>query len=106
MGIRRFLRLRPRTARALEAQMREEIETHIALAVEALVRRGVAPDRAAELARARFGDFDTSLRTLTASARHERPACTGVNGSISSDTTFDTPCVSFAERRGSAQRSY
>src|SRR5688500_91565 len=69
MSIRRLFRLRPRTARALEADLREEIETHVALCADALVRRGVAPERAAQLARARFGDFDRSIRTLTRSAR-------------------------------------
>jgi putative ABC transport system permease protein len=50
--------------------LREEIETHVALCADALVRQGVPPERAATLARARFGDFDTSFQTLTASARH------------------------------------
>src|SRR5215207_8857800 len=69
MPVRRFFRLRPRTGRALEAELREEIDTHVALCIEALERRGVAPERAAALARARFGDFEGSMRTLTASAR-------------------------------------
>ena len=67
--VRRLFRLRPRTTRALEADLREEIDTHLALCIDALVRRGVSPDRAATLARERFGDFERSMQTLAVSAR-------------------------------------
>jgi predicted permease len=72
VGHRRFRRLfhlASRRARDIESDLRDEIDSHIALGVEALVRRGVNPATALEQARARFGDFDTSMRTLAASAR-------------------------------------
>jgi putative ABC transport system permease protein len=68
-GFRRLFRLSSRRARDIDADLRDEIDAHIALAVEALVRRGVDPATALERTRARFGDFDTSMRTLAHSAR-------------------------------------
>jgi predicted permease len=72
VGQRRFRRLfhlTSRRSRDIESDLRDEIDSHIALGVDALVRRGVDPATALEQTRARFGDFDTSMRTLAASAR-------------------------------------
>ena len=66
---RRLFHLGSRRARDIEADLRDEIDAHIALGVDHLVRRGVDPGTALVQTRARFGDFDTSMRTLAASAR-------------------------------------
>ena len=66
---RRLFHLTSRRVRDIEADLRDEIDSHIALGVDALVRRGVDPATALAQTRARFGDFDTSMRTLAASAR-------------------------------------
>ena len=67
--IRRLFRLRSRRASDIEADLRDEIDAHVTLGVDELVRRGVDPAVALAQVRARFGDFDTSMRTLAASAR-------------------------------------
>ena len=66
---RRLFHLGSRRARDIESDLRDEIDAHIALGVDELVRRGVEPRIALEQTRARFGDFDTTMRTLAASAR-------------------------------------
>ena len=68
-GFRRRFHLGSRRAHDIEADLREEIDSHIALGVDELVRRGEDPAVALAQVRARFGDFDHSMRTLAASAR-------------------------------------
>src|SRR5215211_1494443 len=65
----RVLRLRRPGRQALEAEVREEIETHVAMWVEHLVARGTSGPDAERQARARFGEFQTSLDGLYLSAR-------------------------------------
>lgn len=66
-GIRRF-RLRPRGREQVEAQMRDELDAHLAMAVEHYVARGMSRDQAEREARERFGDFDTARQRLYRSA--------------------------------------
>jgi predicted permease len=54
---------------SLEADVREELETHVAMWTEHLVARGMSRDDAERSARARFGSFDAALGTLYDSAR-------------------------------------
>lgn len=67
---RRLFHLAPRDRVEIESDLRDEIDAHVSLAADALVRRGVDPDTALKQARTRFGDFDATMRTLAASARH------------------------------------
>jgi len=53
----------------MHTQVREELDSHIALAVDHLVARGVPRERAEREARARFGDYDTAVGRLYATAR-------------------------------------
>ena len=55
----------------LEAEVREEVETHVAMWTDHLVRRGTPRDEAEGQARARFGTFDAALARLYRSA-HRR----------------------------------
>ena len=66
--VRRLFRVRPRDPAAAKAEFRAEIEAHLALATEHLVRRGVPLGDAQTLARQRFGDFDEAMRGLIESA--------------------------------------
>src|SRR5437016_3108796 len=66
----RFFRPRRRGA-PLEAEVREEIDTHITMWTEHLVAGGMPRDDAEREARARFGSYDVALRTLYTSA-HQR----------------------------------
>jgi predicted permease len=65
----RWFRLPPRNRQALEAQVRQELEAHLALAIDHLVALGASPADAEREARARFGDFDAALRRLYVTAR-------------------------------------
>jgi predicted permease len=60
----------------LRRQAEEELEHHISLRVEALVRRGVDPDEARHRVLAEAGDLDRARRTMArgdaARQRHER----------------------------------
>jgi predicted permease len=67
-GYRRWLRL-PFGDADLDREVDEEIEAHLAMRAEALVRAGVSPARAREEALRRFGDLDAARRRLRASAR-------------------------------------
>jgi putative ABC transport system permease protein len=69
MSFRRLFRPLPRSSRDLDAELREEIESHIGLCADALERKGLSRVAAEAAARARFGDFEESMRTLRASAR-------------------------------------
>jgi predicted permease len=61
---------RPRRGPADAArEMRDEIETHVAMWTDDLVRRGMPRDEAERQARARFGDYDASVEQLVVSAR-------------------------------------
>ncbi len=59
----RWLRLRL-DRRSVDAEVRDEIDAHLGLAVDYLVARGVPRDQAEREARARFGDFDSALHRL------------------------------------------
>src|SRR4051794_5699353 len=67
-GIRRLFRIRGGGADAVRAEMREEVEAHLALCTEQLIRRGIPADVALIRARARFGDFDATVQRLYESA--------------------------------------
>jgi putative ABC transport system permease protein len=54
---------------SLEDEVREEVETHIAMWADHLVARGMSRDDAERHARARFGSFDAALGDLYLSAR-------------------------------------
>lgn len=60
---------RPHNAAALEAQIREEMETHIAMAREHFMAHGATASDAERQARARFGDYDASLHRMYITAR-------------------------------------
>lgn len=65
MTYRRYFRLRSSN---LRRDLDDEIETHIAMRVEDLVRCGETPERARALAIERFGNIDDARRRLYASA--------------------------------------
>src|SRR5690348_9106640 len=65
----RVFRIRRDPRQSLEAEVREEIETHIAMWIDHLVAGGMSRDAAERAARARFGSFESALGTLYASAR-------------------------------------
>jgi len=54
---------------SLEADVREELETHVAMWTEHLITRGMSREEAERTARARFGSFDAALGRLYDSAR-------------------------------------
>jgi predicted permease len=68
-SFRRAFRHEASTRAELDAELREEIEAHIVLRADELVRHGMAPDAAFAEARRKFGDVDAALPALTASAR-------------------------------------
>ncbi|HKW48204.1 MAG TPA: ABC transporter permease, partial [Gemmatimonadaceae bacterium] len=65
----RVFRIRRDSGASLEAEVREEIETHVAMWTDHLVAGGMSREAAERAARARFGSFDTALGTLYTSAR-------------------------------------
>ena len=67
---RRLFRLDARGRVDPAREVEDEIDAHIALRIEALVRQGLTPDAARAEALSRFGDLDTARRRL-------RAACTG-----------------------------
>jgi|CXWL01.1.fsa_nt_gi predicted permease len=62
---RRFFRLR----RHADVEMDQELEAHLALRVDALMRGGMSADAATREARARFGDFEAARHRLHRAAR-------------------------------------
>lgn len=46
----------------IEADIRAELESHLALCEDELIAEGLPPERARELARLRFGDFERTAR--------------------------------------------
>jgi putative ABC transport system permease protein len=69
MEFKKLFRARPRSTRELDAELREEIDSHVQMCADALQRKGVRREAALAAARARFGDFEDSMRTLKRSAR-------------------------------------
>jgi len=69
MIFRRLFRIPVRSRAQVSAELREEIETHIALAAEQLVARGVDPAIAERQARERFANLDAQMSTIDASAQ-------------------------------------
>src|SRR5437870_4210896 len=67
---RRIFRIRRDSGASLEAEIREEVETHVAMWTDYHAARGMPRDAAERLARARFGSFDAALGALYTSARH------------------------------------
>jgi putative ABC transport system permease protein len=70
MSWRRWFGRRPANSATIESQVRDEIDTHVAMAVEHLVARGMPRDEAEREARARFGDFDAALDRMYQTAHH------------------------------------
>ena len=68
-GVRRFLRLRTGRVESIDAEMAEEIESHLAQRVEELVALGYAPADARREAERRFGNIAAAGGRLAASAR-------------------------------------
>ena len=66
---RRFFRLGLGPQDSPEAQVDEEIETHLSLRTESLIRTGLSPEAARREAMRRFGDFSQARRALRAGAR-------------------------------------
>jgi len=66
---KRLFRLGAGKPSDLHRELEQEIETHIALRTEALVKQGVEPAFAREQALQRFGDIESAKRQLYASAR-------------------------------------
>lgn len=62
-GYRRYLRLGARTESERRRELSEEIESHIAMRAEELVRRGEPEERARQLAEAQFGSRDAVFET-------------------------------------------
>ena len=56
--------------RALETDVGDELDAHVALAAEHLVRQGYSATKAEQMARERFGDFDRARLALFRSARN------------------------------------
>ena len=50
------------TTQAVEADIRAELESHLALCEEELIAEGCTPEHARELARLRFGNFERTAR--------------------------------------------
>ncbi|HEV8234682.1 MAG TPA: ABC transporter permease, partial [Gemmatimonadaceae bacterium] len=65
----RIFHIRRDPRASLEAEVREEVETHIAMWTDHLMACGLSREAAEKSARARFGTFDAALGTLYASAR-------------------------------------
>lgn len=66
---RRILDLRPRGRRHVDAEMDREIDAHIQLRVDDLVREGMSPTAARAEAERRFGDFGEARQALHSAAR-------------------------------------
>jgi putative ABC transport system permease protein len=66
-----LVRPRAKSRAAIASELREELEAHVALCAEDLVRRGVPQDQAVAQARARFGNYDSAIARLTSSARRK-----------------------------------
>ena len=69
MRFRRLFRSLPRSGRDLDAELREEIESHVAMCADALEQKGMSRAAALAAARSRFGDFEDSMRMLRQSVR-------------------------------------
>lgn len=65
---RRLFRLEARSRVGTAREIEDEIESHIALRAEELVRQGLSPEAARAEAMNRFGDLDAARRRLRASA--------------------------------------
>lgn len=65
---RRLFRLAPRSRAQIGSEMREEIESHIALGIDELVARGVTPVEAEAIVRRRYRNLRDQLPLLIASA--------------------------------------
>src|SRR5687768_13155139 len=66
--LRRLLRLVPRSRAQVISEMREEVESHIALGVDELVSRGVPRAEAEAVIRERYRHLQDQLPILIASA--------------------------------------
>jgi predicted permease len=71
-GIREYLRLRPRGAAEVSAQVDEEIELHVELRTQELLAQGVDPVAARAQAEQRFGDVAARRALHDRAARRER----------------------------------
>ncbi|HSJ08621.1 MAG TPA: ABC transporter permease [Longimicrobiales bacterium] len=72
MRYRRYLRLRPSDARALDAELREEMDAHIEMRAADLVARGMPEAQAQAMARERFGSRSDVLRSARTRERSLR----------------------------------
>src|SRR5215471_18456810 len=90
-GIRRLLRLPPRSAKSVSDEVDEEIDAMIERRVQDLMGRGMSPSAAQAEALRRFAaDVDTTRRQLHRSAeRRERRLRTGeLLANIASDIRY------------------
>jgi predicted permease len=71
---RRFFSLFRTGGAAAEAEMDQEIETHVVMRAADLVRGGMDPDKARAVAEAHFGDYAATRRQLRAAARQRAAA--------------------------------
>ena len=65
----RWVRSRPLNRAELESQIRDELDEHLAMAIDHYVARGLPREHAEREARARFGDFDAARARLYQSAK-------------------------------------
>ncbi|MDQ6831310.1 MAG: permease prefix domain 1-containing protein, partial [Gemmatimonadota bacterium] len=87
---RRIFDLRPRGRRDVHAEMDREIEAHLQLRIDDLVRDGMTPDDARVEAERRFGDFAEARRTLHSAARRRASSQRqrDVLGALAGDVKF------------------
>lgn len=71
---RRLFRLPLRGRWHAERELDDELEAHLQLCIDDLVRRGASPDEARALAAARFGDLPAARHRLRAGARRRDAA--------------------------------
>ena len=72
MEYRKLFRLRRSDARGVDAELNDEIESHLAMRIEELERDGHSPARAREIALERFGDREALRAAVQRSATRTR----------------------------------
>jgi hypothetical protein len=87
---RRLFDLRLGGRRRIDAEMDDEIDSHVAMRVADLVRAGMSPDDARREAMRRFGDFQDARRRLRAGARQREASKSHRDwlGSVRADVAY------------------